>query len=410
MNYLQQIKPKYEIDDILNEYKIIYDDRIYIFNSYLFCKILNFERNFIIYNDDEYPSYKINNKYINFIEFCYDIKIDNYNLIFKNNNKFDLRHSNIILENKSFKELTKSYNVIENIYNGTKVLEGRYSGEYKNEICKILNKKNQEKYLMLCNRNILCTLCPISYQKIREFENKNNYSRPIIWSYQNNGYILGNNNLFIHQIITGCYGNGKGTKNISVDHIDQDPLNNCYDNLRIATKREQQNNQNGIKEDTKKARKHNAKPLPDGIAQDMMKKYVVYYRQCYNREKNLYREFFQIEKHPKLDRIWATTKSEKITILDKLNSANGMIEKLENKTYDEIIEEENKNKISLPPYTTLKSLREKDHLIFDKKCENGNRENLKMILPINYNLEEQLIVFKEKISTKYQDQNKEQCS
>ena len=405
MNYLQQIKPKYEIDDILNEYKIIYDDKIYIFNSYLFCKILNFERNFIIYNDDEYPSYKINNKYINFIEFCYDIKIDNYNLIFKNNNKFDLRDSNIIIENKNFKELTKSYNVIENIYNGTKVLEGRYSGEHKNEICKILNKKNQEKYLMLCNRNILCTLCRISYQKIREFENKNNYSRPIIWSYQNNGYILGNNNLFIHQIITGCYGNGKGTKNISVDHIDQDPLNNCYDNLRIATREEQQNNQNGIKEDTKRERKHNAKPLPYGITQNMMKKHVVYYRQCYNREKNLYREFFQIEKHPNLDKIWATTKSEKITILDKLHYANAMIEKLENKTYHEIIEEENKNKISLPQYICLKSLRERDHLIFDKKCEDGHRENLKMILPINYNLEEQLIVFKEKINKKYQHQN-----
>ena len=55
------------------------------------------------------------------------------------------------------------------------------------------------------------------------------------------------NPIFIHQIITGCYGNGKGTKNISVDHIDQDPLNNCYDNLRIATREEQQNNQNGIK-------------------------------------------------------------------------------------------------------------------------------------------------------------------
>lgn len=40
--------------------------------------------------------------------------------------------------------------------------------------------------------------------------------------------------LHIHQIITGCYGNGKGTKTISVDHIDQDPLNNTWENLRIV--------------------------------------------------------------------------------------------------------------------------------------------------------------------------------
>ena len=55
-----------------------------------------------------------------------------------------------------------------------------------------------------------------------------------------NGYISCHLNIHIHQVITGCMGNGKGTNTISVDHLDRNPLNNCFDNLRIATREEQQ--------------------------------------------------------------------------------------------------------------------------------------------------------------------------
>ena len=72
--------------------------------------------------------------------------------------------------------------------------------------------------------------------------------------YATNGYIqthitytLGEQKgYYIHQIITNCYGNGKGTKNISVDHIDRNPLNNTSENFRIATQYEQQTNTKGI--------------------------------------------------------------------------------------------------------------------------------------------------------------------
>ncbi len=50
---------------------------------------------------------------------------------------------------------------------------------------------------------------------------------------------------------------------------------------------------------TKRARKHNARPLPEGLTQEMLPKYVVYYHECYNKERQLFREFFKIEKHPK---------------------------------------------------------------------------------------------------------------
>jgi hypothetical protein len=60
----------------------------------------------------------------------------------------------------------------------------------------------------------------------------------------------------------------------------------------------------------------------------MMRKYVVYYKECYNKEKELYREFFKIEKHPKLDKPWISSKSNKISLMDKLNAANAMVDSL----------------------------------------------------------------------------------
>jgi hypothetical protein len=50
---------------------------------------------------------------------------------------------------------------------------------------------------------------------------------------------------------------------------------------------------------TKRAQKHNAHPLPKGLTQEMLPKYVVYYHECYNKERQLFREFFKIEKHLK---------------------------------------------------------------------------------------------------------------
>ena len=51
-----------------------------------------------------------------------------------------------------------------------------------------------------------------------------------------------------------------------------------------------------VKDNSKRNRKSNAIKLPDGITENMIPKYVVYYKECYNKEKKLYREFFKIEK------------------------------------------------------------------------------------------------------------------
>ena len=75
-----------------------------------------------------------------------------------------------------------------------------------------------------------------------------------------------------------------------------------------------------VKDNSKRVRKSNAVKLPPEINESMIPKYVVYYKECYNREKMLFREFFKIEKHPKVTskRVYTSSKSNKINILDKL--------------------------------------------------------------------------------------------
>jgi len=396
LNSYTMMKPKYTVEQEYNYCSIEYINREYILDAKQFNMIINFDKHFKIYNkDDDYPAYSINNKRINYLEFLYGLNPDNYIYIFKNHNKYDLRYNNISITDKEFQTLVEDYNVIEFMNNAILITMGKYSGQYKNPMCKILNKNDEIEILMLCNQNILCKLCPISYETILEYEKNKNNGKKIVWSYHSNGYILGNNNLYIHQIIMNFYGNGQGTKNESVDHIDQNPLNNCFSNLRIATRLEQEQNSKGIKDGTKRERKQNAKNLPEGITQDMMRKYVVYYEECYNKEKDLHREFFKIEQHPRLDKPWMSSKSNKVTILEKLEQVNKIVDDLEGNIQPEA-------KKTLPLYISITNFRNKPHLVFDKRSDTGKRENLKMVLPLDYILEEELERFNQKIQAKYE--------
>ena len=58
----------------------------------------------------------------------------------------------------------------------------------------------------------------------------------------------------------------KEHQELSVDHIDQDPLNNCFNNLRIVDRKTQEQNTKGIKEEYKKRTQTiMRKPLPRRI-------------------------------------------------------------------------------------------------------------------------------------------------
>jgi hypothetical protein len=125
--------------------------------------------------------------------------------------------------------------------------------------------------------------------------------------------------------------------------------------------------------------------LPIGITQAMLKKYVVYYQEWLDTEHTKQREFFKVEKHPKLDKPWITTKSNKVSIQEKLAQANKIVDDLDKNSYPE------KNIPNLPKYVSLITMREKPHLVFEKRID-GKRLNIKMVLPEEYDLHDQLAI------------------
>ena len=161
------------------------------------------------------------------------------------------------------------------------------------------------------------------------------------------------------------------------------PINNKKEYFQTGTKRE---------------RKHNAKDLPEGIEQHMMKKYVVYYHEWLDKEHTKPREYFKIETHPKLDKIWIGTKSGKVSIMEKLKQVNKVVDDLDKDVYPET------ENVKLPKYISLVIAREKPHLVFEKRID-GKRMGLKMILPEEYDLQEQLIILNEKIKEKYEGES-----
>ena len=163
------------------------------------------------------------------------------------------------------------------------------------------------------------------------------------------------------------------------------------------------------REDSKRSRKYNAVKLPPEIKEYMIPKYVVYYRECYNREKNLFREFFKIERHPCCKRLLTSSKSTKIPILEKLEQIKQMLENLETSDNVEItIEDTSGNttneRITLPKYISLKKQGDKQYLIYDRRIKIGNLEDnrvtYKMLLAKDGNFKEQLATFLKNLTDK----------
>ena len=393
---IQSMKPVYSTNEELNCGVIEYNGKTFLVDFNDKDRIINFNKSFVFANDtDSYPSYTYNYKRFNYLDFIFSFSKESVHYVFKNKNKLDLRRCNVEIYHWYHKNIAEKYEVIE-YFNGHYLTMGQDANIMKNPIWKV--KENDKEYLLMyCEKDTLCKLCVESYKKILDFEIDKNDGKKITWYKHQNGYILCSINLYIHQIITNCYGNGGGTKIVSVDHIDQNPLNNTLENLRIATRKEQEQNSKGIKQGTKRERKSSAKDLPEGITQDMLKKYVVYYQEWLNKEHTREREYFKVEKHPKLDKIWIGKKSNKISIQEKLEQANKIVDDLENDIYP------NKDAPTLPKYVSLIVMRDKPHLVFEKKID-GKRLNLKMILPEEYDLDEQLQFLNERIKSKYESE------
>ena len=142
----------------------------------------------------------------------------------------------------------------------------------------------------------------------------------------------------------------------------------------------------------RKSRKHNAVALPIDISNIVLPKYVVYYKECYNHEKNLWRDFFKIEGHSLQKKPIYSSKSNKITILEKLKQINTILDNLTNQEHNDY----NEKSIVLPKYISLNTKHNPHYLIYDKKT-NIDRKCYRMNLPNNYDLNESLQLFTKKI-------------
>ena len=390
----QSNRPLYSMSSEMTCGVIQYGGHTYLLDLYDRERIINFGKKFTFADEsDIYPSYYCNYKKFTYIEFIFSLSPETVCYVFYNGNKRDLRRCNVKIHHKLHTQMTQNYNVTDYI-NGHHASVGQDANIMKNPIWKI-TENDKEYLLMYCEKDTICKLCEESYQKIIEFEQTANNGKKITWYRHANGYVLCSLNIYIHQIIMNCYGNGKGTKNISVDHIDRNPLNNSFENLRVATRKEQEQNTKGIAPDTKRERKQSAQCLPEGITQDIMKKYVCYYKDYADKDKTILREYFRVEQHPKLTTIWSTTKSCKVSILDKLVQANKVVDDLEHDIYPEKVGQ------PLPKYVSVVVARGKPHFVFEKRTEE-KRLNLKMVLPDDYDLHEQLGFFNDKIKAKYE--------
>ncbi len=319
---------------------------------------------------------------------------------FINNDSNDYRvnNLNIIYNTKLETKEPINYKILEK---GTPklILSGSHFGEYRNMYWKVKDDKNNEYYIM----HIIDDL----YTKF-SIENKDivlnyNNERPT-WYLHSAQYIASMFNkdgkkitVYMHQYIMNVHFENNSDMKKTVDHINRDKLDNRRENLRFASMTEQNLNKG------KQKRQKNACDLPDGIQQTDLPIHVCYNNRCYNKEKNYWREFFTIENHPKLNKTWATSKSNNISIQDKLEQA-----KLKLKHLDGKISDKEYKKIVEPNYTLPKGLR----LFIDKKYnkykfEYDNRTpiirlNYKMVLTHN-DLQLMIDKFIDLLNEKYKD-------
>ena len=327
--------------------------------------------NFYFDNNDKlwyHKNYKTNTKIFDIIYPDYKIEtIKDVN---------DYRKENLVIINKDRYNFIQPSNV-EILLTGAPVYisEGTLSGQYRNQYWKVKNNKKEQYYSMHIKDDIYTKFSINDLPKLLDL----NGSRPT-WTISSNGYVSCRSKLFeerkfcyLHQLIMDQHTKDNTDYKNTVDHINQDKLDNRKENLRIVNMSEQNKNKG------KQTRRIDAKTeLPNGIK--VLPKYVLYRKEIYDKENNSQREFF-IVTHPNLEKPWETTKSNKISIHDKLKYAKAKIELIENKINDEqfnkIIGME--DKVDLPVGIRLEIFREKYHYILDWRNDN-KRYNVKMIL------------------------------
>jgi hypothetical protein len=210
---------------------------------------------------------------------------------------------------------------------------GKAAGLEQNWGYFVKDEEGTECILMYCNPGHYTIIDIESLPKVRNVNDKQ-----VSWFIGKNGYpgcrtVMNGKDtvLTLHQHLMNHYGHGKGQE--SIDHINRNKLDNRLQNLRITSQSIQNENRDKVR------RQKNAKELPDEIKEIGLPKFVVYYKE--NVGKDNTREFFTVEGHPLQkekekgtqnhqtnqlkSRRWATTKSNKVCIKDKLDAAKRYI-------------------------------------------------------------------------------------
>lgn len=155
------------------------------------------------------------------------------------------------------------------------------------------------------------------------------------------------------------------------------------------------------KDECKRIRKHNAIKLPETLLHLSIPKYINYYKECYNIEQKLYREYFKIEKHPyqEKNKTYISSKSNKISIIEKLNQIKKILDELNANDANDAI---NTNVVILPKYISIKNHivdSNKFYLLYDKKST--SRSTLQVLYNKSEPLTQCLNNFLETIKNKF---------
>jgi hypothetical protein len=131
-------------------------------------------------------------------------------------------------------------------------------------------------------------------------------------------------------------------------------------------------------------------------------KYINYYKECYNIEQKLYREYFKIEKHPCQikNKAYISSKSNKITIVEKLNQIIKILGDLDSSNNH--VNNEDPKIVKLPKYISIKDHENdsaKFYLIYDNK--NKARHTLQLLCYKSSSFSQTLNTFLENIKNRF---------